>query len=205
MENRIKENDSLLSAKERLKKSATGLIIGSNIHGLPKVITRKRLSFRIIWLMLIIFSSFLCVNYVVKNILEYCNYDTVTKIDIIKETQSQFPAVSICNYNDTNFEMKILNLKFNYEILVDQWNKYFETFHDSRYGKCYRFNGGSSSVEILNSTARGYTFGLVLDMYVPARNNDFGEIFLYLNCNSIIQFTSLTGHTTFSHLYISPP
>lgn len=184
-------NQKSLSTRDKLKNSATGLILASNIHGLSKIITRGRISFRIIWLILIILSACLCVYYVVENALQFTNYDTITKIDIIKETQSQFPTVSICNYNDTNFEFKILNLQFNYESLKDDWSDYFEIYNDSRYGKCFRFNSGKNiyknEVDFLNSTARGYSYGLNLELYVPVNYlNDFGELKVFIHNNTMI-------------------
>lgn len=178
-----------LTTKQKLIKSAKTLILASNIHGLSKVIIRNRLSFRLTWLVLIILSSCMCVYYVVENALEFTNYDTVTKIDIIKETQSQFPTVSICNYNDTKFNFSLLEMKFNYESLKHDWYKYMSTYNDYRYGKCFRFNSGRNltnhHVEILNSTARGYSYGLVLEMYVPS-NHDFGELKIFIQNNTMI-------------------
>jgi hypothetical protein len=177
------------STKDKLKKSATSLLVGSNIHGLSKIITRKRIAFKIVWLMLLILSALLCINYVVKNIVEFSYYDTVTKIDLIKETQSQYPTISICNYNDTNFNFSILSLYFNYESIADDWTNYFEKYYDSRYGVCFRFNSGinmsNQRVFILNSTARGYSYGLRLELYVPLNANDFGELKIFIHNNTM--------------------
>ena len=178
--------------KENLKNSAKTLVLESNIHGLSKVIVRNRLSFRLTWLIIIIVSSCLCVYYVVENALEFTNYDTVTKIDIIKEAQSQFPTVSICSYNDTKFHFSLLEMRFNYESLKHEWGKYMTTYNDSRYGKCYRFNSGKNltnhKVDILNSTTRGYSYGLSLELYVPSHlsHNDFGELKIFIHNNTMI-------------------
>jgi len=50
------------------------------------------------------------IHYVVLNILDYLKYDTTTSINKINEHESQFPTVSFCMKNETNFKIKFVDI-----------------------------------------------------------------------------------------------
>ena len=98
------------STKDKLKKSATSLLVGSNIHGLSKIITRKRIAFKIVWLMLLILSALLCINYVVKNIVEFFRLNR--RYEEAEKSYSQ----------NNKTTLTILETKEDYEIDKQQYN-----------------------------------------------------------------------------------
>ena len=45
---------------------------------------------------------------------------------------------------DKNFNLKILKFTFKNEELKDDMQNHFESYTDTAYGKCYRFNSGKN-------------------------------------------------------------
>lgn len=88
------------------------------------------------------------INYSRKSILDYLDYRFDSRITTINEDRVEFPTVSICKYNDEEFDFKVLNFKFNQNNKTFPI-KHYEMYNDSNYGACYRFNSGKN---VLNET-----------------------------------------------------
>lgn len=192
-EREANRNKNVYSLKKGLKKesliesihsSTLEIFLSSSIHGLPQIFRTKRLFFKIMWILVVAATSSACAYFVPKTIFDYFNYETITKIDSINEHVSQFPTVSICNYNNASFELNILSVFYNFEDLKNKWKQHFESFNDSRYGRCYRFNSGKNiqgkSIPIKNVTSAGYYYGLELNLYAET-TNDFSQLKVYIH------------------------
>lgn len=185
--------DSKTTKVEKIRRPLHDLIKVSTIQGIPKIFTSKRNSFRIMWVILSLVSTVFCAFFSTKSVLEYYNYETVTSIKTINEQQSEFPTISICHYNNTDFKFEILDFWFNIRELKNEWKNHFELYNDTKYGVCYRFNSGKNmsghSIGIKNSTSAGIEYGLYLDLYIPPLVTDYGEFKIYINNHTMIPKT----------------
>ena len=85
------------SKLDRAKTSLKDLVKEVTIQGIPKILTSKRISFKFMWLILLIGSSLSCAYFVSKCFVEYFNYEYITSIKTIVDTLTIFPTVSICS------------------------------------------------------------------------------------------------------------
>lgn len=121
---------------------AKEILAASSIYYIQRPFASKHLIIKLIWIIFLI-VLFLGINYyVLLNILDYLDYNTVTSIYEIDENESQFPTISICSENDKNFEINVLSLSFNFKSLQNEWQNHLQTYNDAYFGKCYRFNTG---------------------------------------------------------------
>ena len=104
---------------------------------MPSIFRSERLFFKVIWLILLLGSSSACIYYLAICFNGYFEYEYITSIRTIPEKPVDFPAISICSFNNPKFEFTVLTLKINSIILPDGKN-HFEPFNDSLYGDCYR-------------------------------------------------------------------
>ena len=99
-----------------------------------KIFQTKKISVQLIWLSLfLIFTSFTA-SFVSKNLIDYFAFETVSKIDILNEKPTEFPALTICNANPFNTktaEQLISNITLtNYGKDIENFT-YSEIFNNS--------------------------------------------------------------------------
>ncbi len=127
--------------------------------------------------------------YVFQNIFTYYKYETIQTTQAINEPTAEFPAVSLCNADKTKswstYYPKILkcSLEHNNEC-TDKWDMYFESYNDSYYGFCYRFNSGKNvygqNTNILNVSTLGEPNGLFLELFVPS-SVDYSRLKVFIH------------------------
>jgi len=176
----------------KIKKSTLLLIKDSTIQGLSNIFKDgKRITFRFMWIILLIFSSFACIFFTRKCLLDYFEHEIITTIKSIEDESSPFPAVSICSYNNPNLKIKVLRTFFN-QNRMKTWQKHFENFTDPYYGACIRFNSGrnfTTNIDLKYSTSSGYEYGFWFDFYVND-SNDYTQLVIYIH-NQTFKPTSL--------------
>ena len=167
----------------RLKESTLNIILFSSIQGLPNIFRTKRFFFRLMWICLCLISLSLCIIYTHKSVVSFFEFDKITNIWTINQSEMPFPVVFICDFFNTNFELIVLYLSFNknrINVETNEWKEYFEIYNDTTFGKCYKFNSGKNlfnqTTKIHNSIYAGSYTGLVLDLYVSNEKEDFGEL-----------------------------
>ena len=87
-----------------------------------------------------IISSITGSYFVIKNVLYYLKYNTVTTINVINESEAEFPTISFCTpFLKTKIDKSILKVRFD---RIDETNlsQISEEFNDLVFGKCFRFN-----------------------------------------------------------------
>jgi len=140
---KLKEENNLISERknfknksnktiEKIKQKIKQLLLVSTSHGLPHAFKSNRIFFKIMWLSLFITSSLLGINTVIGTINAYINYEIVTKIDVITEMPTHFPAITIINLRNRKSNMSLNELmilcKFNlkeckeddFEMIIDK-------------------------------------------------------------------------------------
>ena len=174
----------------KLKKRILELLSESTVHGVSKIVSARRLFFRIMWILLLIGFSTLCFIFTTKSFIEFFAYETITTMSTIQENSSLFPAVTICNKNNSNFNPKWLNIHFNYKLLT--MGKNFESYNDSAYGPCYRFNNGKNLTGHLSdmkiSTSPGYLYALDIKLYSKPLG-DFEQLLIYIHNQTMTPLT----------------
>lgn len=71
----------------------------STAHGIPHIFRRQNIALKLFWLACTLTSAVVCAWLVAKTITDYNSYETVTKSQMIFETPTLFPTVSICSQN----------------------------------------------------------------------------------------------------------
>jgi len=66
-------------------------------YALNRILKKNNFFIRFMWLLSLILFSCFCSYLIMKTITNYLEYEVVTKIKIINENPSPFPAISICN------------------------------------------------------------------------------------------------------------
>ena len=90
------------------------------------------------WSMCLVASTSAGSFFSLKSIFDYLKYTTVTSIDIIKEEQTLFPAVSICAEPsfESSWESVVKYARFDRtDLNKSDFNRYFTNFSDPQYGK----------------------------------------------------------------------
>ena len=164
---------------------------------------KKKMKLKIIEIIisLLTIACFMTASYsVIKNILQYFTYETFNTVQFIDEHKAIFPAISICNSDKTNswrtYYPKILKCSFDMNNeCSNQWDHYFETYNDTYYGVCYRFNSGkninSDRIDILNSRQSGELNGFKLEIFVQS-SIDYSRLKVYIH-NQTLKPSSIYG------------
>lgn len=182
---------------DQIKASLVELILSSTCHGLPSIFRTHRVFFKIMWILLFLFSSGFC-SYLISNIIiDYLSYNFVTSMNIVQENPAQFPTVTFCNLKRKdsvyNLSETIIYCRFG----ADNCSASdFTWYIDSRSGYCFVFNSFvSNKAELLkNSSLAGFYNGLHLKLYTGSLNafdngpesNGFHIIFMLITIQSLL-------------------
>jgi phage shock protein PspC (stress-responsive transcriptional regulator) len=71
----------------------------STTHGIDHFFKREHPFIRIVWAVCFFASAAVCFYMITISIMNYLDYETVTKAEQVKEQTVDFPTVSICNLN----------------------------------------------------------------------------------------------------------
>ena len=82
-----------------IKKKWKEIGLSSTSHGIPNILRSDKIFFKIFWTFFLIVCSSYCFYSIIKSIQSYYEFEVVTKIEVIDEIPTQFPAVTICNLN----------------------------------------------------------------------------------------------------------
>ena len=71
----------------------------STTHGIDHFFKREHPFIRLVWAVCFFASAAVCFYMITISIMNYLDYETVTKAEQVKEQTVDFPTVSICNLN----------------------------------------------------------------------------------------------------------
>ena len=103
----IEVDDKANETLEKIKQITKELIMFSTSHGQPHAFRTNRIFFKIMWISLFIISTSFGINTVVGTINTYLKYEIVTKIDVITEIPTSFPAITIINLRNKKINMSL--------------------------------------------------------------------------------------------------
>lgn len=171
----------------------------STFQGLSNMIRTKRSLFKLMWLISFFVSLSACVYYQVKTLIDYFEYEVVTTITTIPESNQEFPTITLCNAFNKSFELRFTHFYFNHHDWKDEWKDHFEVYNDTSYGRCFRFNSGftfnGTKVGILKSSGVVRTNGLEFGLYLETES-DFNNIIIYFH-NYTFRPTGVFGREHF--------
>ena len=135
---------------EKLKE----LFEASSLPGVPILVTTKYNQVKIIWLALLLISIGASGYFIYDSINDYFEYQIITNTDVIREEESQFPAITFCvpNNDEQNNKTYFLSNYLNRILRYCQFDltscSYldFEIYKISNQSQinetCFRFNSG---------------------------------------------------------------
>jgi hypothetical protein len=178
----LKKIIKMKELKNDYKTPIKKILAGSSLAYLLSPFRSKRFLIKIIWSLFLVLFLFGSIYYVILNILDYLKYDTTTSIQTIYEQESEFPTISICSRIDSNFEIKIIDFWFN--SIEQSIDKDLQSYNDSSFGKCYRFNSGTTNknetIFIKKSRKSGFDDGFFLSFYSNT-TFDYGRFFISIH------------------------
>ena len=104
-----------------LKNSLISLVEESTIHGLPRISKTDSWLIKMVWLGAFLASSSCCIYLNINSIMNFLQYDTITRIETIRQSPADFPVITLCNYNqypfnDTHSLIDNISSMFNFNI-----------------------------------------------------------------------------------------
>jgi hypothetical protein len=174
----------ITSSTKDYKTPIKEILSYSSLSYILSPIRSKRLLIKIIWILFLIGFFFASVYYVALNVLDFLKYETTTSIFTINEQEAEFPTISFCHVAHLNFDFKMLELFFQSENLTDEWQNHFESYTDTAYGKCYRFNSGfnlsNQSILLKKKRKGGLYQGLWFQIFSNA-SSYFGNLIISID------------------------
>ena len=90
----------------------------SSIHAIPNIVRNRFYIIKFVWFLFFLASVSSCGWFMYKTIVEYLNYETVSKTEIKYQPMLKFPIVSVCNLNMFN---------------TDEENKFVYSLYQNEY------------------------------------------------------------------------
>lgn len=78
------------------KEKIIGWAEKSSFHGIPQITGSKNYLVKLVWLGCLVASSYLCGKTVVTNLIDYFSYSVDTVVQLDRDSNVNFPAVTIC-------------------------------------------------------------------------------------------------------------
>jgi hypothetical protein len=185
---RIKVLPEKISVKNKAYLNAVKeLLSSSTLEYILSPFRSRRFLVKLIWILFLLVFLVTSIYYVTLNIFEYLQYETNTSIYEIREKEAEFPAISFCDTRDFDFNAKIILFKYQNEDLVGEWKEHLQSFTDTTFGKCYRFNSGfnwsNQSIPMKKLIRSGITNGFWLNFYHNS-TSDYGLLTIYIHNNT---------------------
>jgi hypothetical protein len=174
-------------------KQVREILLGSTFHGIPNLVRNNNRILKSIWLICFILSSSICIYFLKKAIVEYLNFNKVSKIDVIYEEPAEFPTISICDRDIHNLSLdNIIACEINKDLMCfENKEDFFEVFSDPHYNDCLRFNSGrnikNKTYDLIKSSYSGKTNGFWLDLNINPLN-DFSKVIVYIHNSTMTPF-----------------
>ena len=115
----------------------------SSVHAIPNLVKAKHWSLRLVWSAFFLVSVSACAWYLFDTISAYLERKVVTNIQVNYAFRLLFPIVSMCDRNRLGLGLDQLNHAVFLNIQLTEND--FESYFDSNYGPCIRFNSGRAN------------------------------------------------------------
>jgi len=206
LEKKLELNNKLNDSKiEKIKKRTCQLLEVSTSHGIPNIVRSRNIFLQVIWCLFTILASFLGLYFVIDSVLEYLKYNTVSKFEVVTESEIPFPVISICSLPSFNSSLNKTVFYSKFDDINLNISQYFEEYNNKLLGKCFLYNSGrniyNQSYDIHNSTKKGTKNGFKIGIKFEAISEEFFEIILSIynqtTKNSQLYFVSSGSYNYF--------
>lgn len=190
---------------KKIKKKFSVWASNSTFHGLPNIARSKNYVITIIWTLCLIISSCYCLYEIISVIKIYLNYPVIVDVQLVHESPTYFPAITICNLNQfnnkrsKNFIDQIIN---SYNLTNKNLNsiKYTQELNELLKREIKHLNLNESTLKLL-----GYTIDEMLIScsfnHLKCDVNDFewfydynlGNCYIYNNKPSLLKSINKGG------------
>ena len=189
-----KEANSKISRIKECVKEAT---LSSTIHGIPNALRAEKTFIKFLWIIGFLTTVSTSIYLISKNINDYLEYETVTKISVINEQPTIFPTLSFqFNYSNFqgNYSLENNVIKLFYENIGLNISESFQIVQ-YKTNKIYKFNSG------INNT--GQKIDIKKQKIAGDRGGFYSEVFIGLpkQFNSSLNF-GIPSRNSFFSLYI---
>ena len=154
--NELNQIEEIIEKKENndeknYKSILINAIESTTIHGLPMIIKENSYLAKIIWLVLFLSASSLCLFLNRKSVIDFMNYEVITKVRIINEPKLEFPTITICNKNRFSTDLAV---DFMRKVIKE--NNLDDIFDQEKFinNKSLRFVDKRRKVRLVQDTAR---------------------------------------------------
>lgn len=173
---------------DTIKKKIHEIASVSTAHGIPNIVDADKLVIKLMWLFFFLISVGGCAYFICNSVIDFLNFDVVTKIDVVHESASIFPAVSFCANSKFNLSDKLfclMNLKSEQNTLLKI------NFTDG-FTYCYQYNGKPSKVLQFQAGADiGFSIGLKIN---DANQRQSLKMVVFIHNQSINPLTMTTNN-----------
>ncbi len=90
----VNSNPSLIS---RLREQTNRSLENTSAHGIPRILKASGKFFTVFWLVFFLASLTSCTYFMVKNVVDYYQYEVITNINIMYDSKPEFPKITICS------------------------------------------------------------------------------------------------------------
>lgn len=145
------------SKSKKIKRKLIDFATQSTSHGLPRIFSADKTYLKLMWFMLFVLFSILGIYKVAEMSVKYLDYEVVSRIDVINELPTEFPAVTFYNLKDSkaNKTFKEISLLCIYKQTICHEND-IEMSQNRDGFVSYKFNVNQKSF------MSGPTYGLYL-------------------------------------------
>ena len=117
------------SISKILKMTLLNYMSNSSIHGFSNIVRTTNIVQRLIWIIIALAGSG-CSFYSIRNyVVDYFDYPTVTKTEIINKPKPDFPVVRICG-----IDLRYTGFYFDEQLVIMKMKNVDD--------QCYEFNSG---------------------------------------------------------------
>ena len=88
----------------------------TTFHAIPNIASNEQVALKLMWTLCLLASLGYCCRILASSVIDYYEYRVLTTIEIVQESSSQFPAITICNLNQFDFsKLKDREIYENYK------------------------------------------------------------------------------------------
>jgi hypothetical protein len=181
---------------DSIKKRFLKLAKSSSFHGVPNLLKSEHLFMRFVWFVCMMSSFGFCSYEIARSISKFLKFDVLITSELVRESNTEFPAVTFCNMNPINYAipgatqqaLKLLK-ESNFDDNIDDlsYNGTRDMYRLSMLAKeiSYYIN------KKMNLSTYGYTFDNILigcsfkgvkcepEQITEFLSNDFGKCYTF--------------------------
>jgi acid-sensing ion channel 5 len=152
-----------------MKAALREQILASTSHGLPNALRNRHLPMKTMWSISFVLSTALCSVLIIQSIIQYLEFEVITKVRIVGETEAEFPRITICNLNRYHTEYARSLYEKNKNIKPFEFDKMsYSLSNDEKKRLSYSINETLISCEFSTTRCDWKDFEWIYNMFQGA-------------------------------------